>query len=136
MNEGSPYLLSPMTGDMKVIDTGTRTNVGSISLKGTGFVVVHEVGGNLLAFTADNRLPLVYVIDVRAMKVLKQISIAASNGQQQGLGEAGGDIVDHGDSLYVVRALDGMLTILDMKEQRRLRSVFIEKGVNHVIYVE
>jgi len=42
--------------------------------------------------------------------------------------------VFHGSSF--VRALDGMLTILDMKEQRRLGSVFTEKGVNRVVYVE
>jgi DNA-binding beta-propeller fold protein YncE len=136
MNERSPFLLSPMRDDMKVIDTRTRTNVGSISLKDTGFVVLHEVAGNLFAFTAGNRTPLVYVMDVKAMKVVKEINVAPPEEPQQGLGEGGGDIVDHGDTLYVVRALDGMLTILDMKEQRRLGSIFIEKGVNHVVYVE
>ena len=37
----------------------------------------------LLGFTVGNRLPSVYVIDVKAMKVVKQIDVALSNGQEQ-----------------------------------------------------
>lgn len=135
ISEDSPYLVSPMKDNMQVIDTKTRMNAGEISLKDTGFVVLHNVAGNLLGFTVGNRLPIVYVIDVKAMKVAKQIDVTPPT-SPEGLSEGGGDIVDHGDTLYVVRALDGMLSIIDMKEQRSKGSVFIENGVNHVAYVE
>jgi hypothetical protein len=135
ISEDSPYLVSPMAQTMKVIDTKTRMNVGDINLKDTGFVVLHNVAGKLLGFTVGNREPFVYVIDVKAMKVTKQIDVTPPK-PPEGLSEGGGDIVDHGDMLYVVRALDGMLSIIDMKEQRNKGSVFIEKGVNHIVYVE
>jgi hypothetical protein len=135
MSEDSPYLVSPMKDTATVIDTKTRMNVGEFSLKDTGFVVLHNVAGNLLGFTVGNRQPIVYVIDVKAMKVSKQIDVTPPTAPE-GVSEAGGDIVDHGDNLYIVRALDGMLSIIDMKEQRKTGSVFIEKGVNHVMYVD
>jgi YVTN family beta-propeller protein len=135
ISEDSPYLVSPMNDTMKVIDTKAQMNVGEISLKDTGFVVLHNVAGNLLGFTVGNKLPTVYVIDVKEMKVAKQIDVAPPI-SPEGLSEGGGDIVDHGDTLYVVRALDGMLSIIDMKEQRSKGSVFIEKGVNHVVYLK
>jgi len=136
MSEDSPYLVSPTADDMKVIDTAARMNVGTIAVNDTGYVVVRRLAGKTVAFAAGNKMPFVYVMDVKSMKVLKQINVGSPTAGQPEGNEGGGDIVDRGDALYVVRANDGLLTLLDIKELRVVRSLFIEKGVNHVVYVE
>jgi DNA-binding beta-propeller fold protein YncE len=136
MSEDSPYLVSPTPDDMKIIDTAARMNVGSIAVNDTGYVVVRRLAGKTVAFAAGNKMPFVYVMDVKSMKVLKQINVNSPTAGQPEGNEGGGDILDRGDTLYVVRANDGLLTLLDMKELRVLRSLFIEIGVNHVVYVQ
>jgi hypothetical protein len=136
MSEDSPYLVSPTPDDMRIIDTAARMNVGSIDENDTGYVVVRRLAGKTVAFAAGNKMPFVYVMDVKSMKVLKQINVNSPTAGQPEGNEGGGDILDGGDTLYVVRANDGLLTLLDMKELRVLRSLFIEIGVNHVVYVQ
>jgi len=136
MSEDSPFLVSPTTEDMKIIDTRTHMNAGEIGLKDAGYVVLHKVGGNLLGFTASNRMPIVYVLDVQAMKVAKRIDLSSPKAGGEELGPGGGDIIDHGGMLYVVSAFNGMLSFVDMNEQGSKGSVFIEKGVSQVVWVD
>ncbi|MBM3897665.1 MAG: hypothetical protein FJ358_03965 [Thaumarchaeota archaeon] len=158
LSHTSPFILSPMSDKINVIDVMKNEVVGSIPITSRVGVISmileeedehgagkHHKESNLV-FALDRTRPYINVFNLESFSLVSKIhtsGVEIIDVKEAGHGHGGG----HGRSatsevsvftaghLFLMTRGDGFLTIIDMEEQKPLANLFVERGVSAVIFI-